>query len=83
MKFTQEERAMIHKLLLVNRNAELCRAAANMMSCSYVSSSLENNLNGQANKFDEEVGEIMVELFDADDFDQVMEDYVDYLDRKS
>lgn len=83
MKFTQEERAMIHKLLVVNRNAELSRAAANMIFFGSVSSGLEAELNARANKYDEEVAEIMVKLFDADDFAEVMEDYEEYLDKNS
>lgn len=49
MKFTQEERAAIHKLLVINRNAELSRAAANMIFFGSVSSGLEVELNEQAN----------------------------------
>lgn len=60
MKFTQEERATIHKLLVVNRNAKLSRATANMTFFGPVSSGLEVELNAQANKYDEEVAERMV-----------------------
>ena len=81
MKFTQEERATIHKLLVVNRNAELSRAAANMIFFGPASSGLEVELNAQANKYDEEVAEMMVQLFGAEDFAEVMEDYEEYLDK--
>lgn len=81
MKFTQEERATIHKLLVVNRNAEFSRAAANMIFFGPVSSGLEVKLNAQANRYDEEVAEMMVKLFGADDFAEVMEDYEKYLDK--
>lgn len=81
MKFTQEERATIHKLLVINRNAELSRAAANMIFFGPVSSCLEVELNAQANRYDEEVAEMMVKLFCAEDFAEVMEDYEEYLDK--
>ena len=81
MKFTQEERATIHKLLVINRNAELSRAAAKMIFFGPVSSGLEVELNAQANKYDEEVAEMMVQLFGAEDFAEVMEDYEEYLDK--
>ena len=46
-----------------------------------VSSGLEVDLNAQANKYDEEVAEMMVKLFGAEDFAEVMEDYEEYLDK--
>ena len=79
MKFTQEERAMIHKTLLAAQRAGVMRATAEMISMQPVSEDIKEELNQQANLYDKKTETMLVELFEADSYDQVIDDYTKYL----
>ena len=78
MKFTQEERTMIQDIMELHKRAEILRVSSDMIDTGLEMSKIREELCTQVKEYDEKIMEMMVKLFEASSYDEIMDDYMDY-----
>ena len=78
MKFSHEERAVIQDIMELHKRAEILRVSSDMIYTGSEMSKIREELCVQVKEYDEKIMEMMVKLFEASSYDEIMDDYMDY-----